>query len=385
MSSHFTRRRFLTTTAGGLSLGGAYPALGASPKTPTSAMPLRPLGKTGRMISIVGFGGGSRYLLQEDLDVAEQMIHRAIELGINYFDTGHSYRKGEVRESQHRYGRFLVPKYRKRITLTTKLSARDAETAKTQLEETLSDLQTDHVDVLHFHGLSKPEDIDRIVAKDGALKVFRQWKEQGVIGAIGVTGHQDSKVVLEAMKRIEPDCIMCPQNPGHGAKKGHPTYPGVDFASDVIPYALDHGIGLLAMKTMAQGNLIGKGGITAEELMQYALTLPIAAATIGMPDLDVLESCARIARTIEPMSDERRDKLCEKVAAAATDGTYPYLADGYIDGGRSIFMLSSPVCNDDKNQSPRAEATSTSSSTTAALILGSASSSRQLVRALQVV
>ncbi len=332
MNSSLTRRRFLTTTAGGLSLTDAYPALGAGSKPPTTTMPLRPLGKTGRMISIVGFGGGSRYLLQEDLDVAEKMIHRAIELGINYFDTGHSYTKGEVRESQQRYGRFLVPNYRKRITLTSKLGARDAETAKKQLDETLSDLKTDRLDVLHFHGLSKTKDIDQIIAKDGALKMYRKWKEEGVIGAIGVTGHYDSKVLLEAMKRIEPDCIMCPQNPGHGGKKGGPMYPGVDFANDVIPYALDHGIGLLAMKTMAQGRLIGKGEITARELMQYALTLPMAAATIGMPDMEVLESCARIARTIEPMSDEQRDKLCEKVVLAATDSTYPYMAEGYVDG-----------------------------------------------------
>jgi predicted aldo/keto reductase-like oxidoreductase len=332
MNSHFTRRGFLTTTAGGLSLAGAHPALAAGAKPQTTTMPLRPLGKTGRMISIVGFGGGSRYLLQDDLDVAEKMIHRAFELGINYFDTGHSYTKGEVRESQQRYGRFLIPNYRKRITLTTKLSARDAETAKKQLDETLSDLKTDRIDVLHFHGLSKTQDIDQIVAKNGALKAYRKWKEEGVIGAIGVTGHQNSKVILEAMKRIEPDCIMCPQNPGHGAKKGGPMYPGVDFANDVIPYALDHGIGLLAMKTMAQGRLIGKGRITARDLMQYALTLPVAAATIGMPDLEVIESCAQIARTIEPMSDEQRDKLCEKVASAATGGTFPYLAEGYVDG-----------------------------------------------------
>lgn len=332
MNSHFTRRRFLTTTAGGLSVAGAHPALAAGSKPLAAAMPLRPLGKTGRMISIVGFGGGSRYLLQEDMDVAEKMIHRAIELGINYFDTGHSYTKGDVRESQQRYGRFLVPSYRKQITLTTKLGARDAETAKKQLDETLSDLKTDHLDVLHFHGLARTQDIDQILAKDGAIKAYRKWKEEGVIGAIGVTGHQNSEVILEAMKRIEPDCIMCPQNPGHGGKRGYPNYPGVDFAKDVIPYALDHGIGLLAMKTMAQGRLIGNGGITARDLMQYALTLPLAAATIGMPDMEVLESCARIARTIEPMSDEQRDKLCEKVVLAAGEDTYPYLAKGYVDG-----------------------------------------------------
>lgn len=332
MNSHFSRRRFLATTAGGLSLAGASPSLAAGAEPQTATMPLRPLGKTGRMISIIGFGGGSRYLLQEDMDIAERMIHRAIELGINYFDTGHSYTKGEVRESQQRYGRFLVPSYRKQITLTSKLQGRDAETAKKQLDETLSDLKTDHLDVLHFHGLSTMNDIDKIVAKDGALKIYRKWKEEGVIGAIGVTGHQDSKVILEAMKRIEPDCVMCPQNPGHGAKKGGPLYPGVYFAEDVIPYALDHGIGLLAMKTMAQGKLIGLGGITPEDLIQYALTLPLAAATIGMPDMEVLESCAMIARRIRPMSDEQRDKLCEKAVSAAFDGTLPYLAEGYVDG-----------------------------------------------------
>lgn len=332
-NSHFTRRIFLTTTAGGISLAAAYPASAvAGPKSETATMPLRPLGKTGRMISIVGFGGGSRYLLQEDLKVAERMIHRAIELGINYFDTGHSYRKGEVRESQKRYGRFLVPNYRKRITLATKFSARDAETAKKQLDETLSDLKTDYIDILQFHGLTKSADVDQIVSKDGALKAFRKWKEEGVIGAIGVTGHQNSEVILEAMKRIEPDCVMCPQNPGHGPKRGYPMYPGVNFASDVIPYALNHGIGLMAMKIMAQGNLIGRGGITAEELIQYALTLPVAAAIIGMPSLEVVESCARIARTIEPMSDDVRDKLLKKVASAITDGMFPYLADGYVDG-----------------------------------------------------
>ena len=90
------------------------------------------------------------------------------------------------------------------------------------------------------------------------------------------------------------------------------------------------------MKTMAQGRLIGKGGITAEDLIQYALTLPMAAATIGMPDLEVLESCAMLARRIRPMSDEQRDRLCERIVLAATDDTFPYLADGYVDGQNMV-------------------------------------------------
>lgn len=127
-------------------------------------------------------------------------------------------------------------------------------------------------------------------------------------------------------------CVMCPQNPWHSVKKCGPMYPGVDFASDAIPYALDRGIGLLAMKTMAQGRLISLGGIAPEDLIQYALTLPMAAATIGMPDIKVLESCAMIARRIKPMSEEQRDRLCERILSAATDETFPYLAKGYVEG-----------------------------------------------------
>ena len=327
MNNPITRRTFISTTAAGVSLPAFAVAASSESQPENSSMPLRPLGKTGRMISIVGFGGGSRYLLQNDLGIAEKMIHRAIELGINYFDTAHSYLKDGKRESQQRYGRFLIPNYRKQITLTTKLEGRDAETAKRQFEEALQDLKTDHVDILHFHGLDQTEEIDRILAKDGALKAYQKWKDEGVIGAIGVTGHGNSKVIADALKRIQPDVVMCPQNPAHDG-----NYVGLNFAEDVIPYALEHGIGLLAMKTTAQNSLIGKGGVTAEELIRYTLTLPIAAAIIGMPNLEIVESNAKIAKTLAPISTENRNQIRKKLAFAAIDGTLPYRAEGYMDG-----------------------------------------------------
>src|SRR5438046_2777286 len=126
-----SRRKFLTAAgAAGVGLGVAAPAaLGAEANdtAASSAMPRRPLGKTGWLTSIVGFGGGSRYQNQEDLAVAEKMIHRAIELGINYFDTAYMYQIKGVRESYRRYSKFLIPNYRKQILLVSKLAARDAE------------------------------------------------------------------------------------------------------------------------------------------------------------------------------------------------------------------------------------------------------------------
>ncbi|MBN2314408.1 MAG: aldo/keto reductase [Sedimentisphaerales bacterium] len=329
MHADMDRRKFITAATAGAGLL-ALNAKTLEAQTPrTSTMPLRPLGKMGWMISIVGFGAGSRYLTQKNLDVAERMIHRAVELGINYFDTGFSYMTGDVRESHLRYGRFLTPNYRDRIYLSSKLHARDAETAKRDFEQTLIDLKTDHLDVLHFHGVASSEKIDKILAKDGALSVYRKLKEEGSIRAIGVTGH-DSRVIAEALRRIQPDCVMCPQNPAHAnVRRG---YKGLDFARDVTPYALEHGMGLLAMKTTAQNQLIGKGGVSAEQLVRYALSLPVAAAVIGMPTLEVVESNALIARTLKPMSDPERKKISQQLSDAVADGTLLYTAPGYRDG-----------------------------------------------------
>lgn len=330
MSKELSRRGFITTSAAGAGLI----AVGQSAKAEVmelAAMPLRPLGKTGRMISIVGFGGGSRYILQEDLEIAERMIDRAIELGISYFDTAYTYtNKAGQRESHQRYGKFLVPNYRNQITLSTKLSARDAEGAKKQFDDTINDLQTDHIDILHFHGLTTMDEIDQITAKDGALKFYHQLKDEGVIKHIGITGHADSKVILEGMKRIEPEVVMCPQNPAHDNIRG--GYEGLNFGKDVLPYGLEHGIGLLAMKTTAQNTLIGRNGVPVEKLIQYALTLPVAAAVIGMPSLEVVESNAKIARTLQPMDDQQRQLLNQQIASALFDGTLPYLQPGYYDG-----------------------------------------------------
>lgn len=327
MSNATSRRKFLTTSVAGAGLA-ALGTTETAQAAETGTMPLRPLGKTGLMIPIVGFGAGSRYCLQESDAEAEQMIHRAFELGINYFDTAHSYTLGEKRLSMQRFGKWLTPNYRDKITLTTKLAARDAEGAKQQMDECLSDLKTDHVDILHFHGVGSTEEVDQIIAKDGALKMYRKWQEEGVIKYIGITNHNDGDVLVDAMKRIKPDVVMCPQNPGHG----NGNQAGVDFASKVIPYALTHGIGMLGMKITAQNKLIGKGGMTAEELVRYALTLPVAAMVIGMPTLEVVESNAHIARTLKPMTEEERKAAQKKLMAVDMRKTAPYLAAGYVDG-----------------------------------------------------
>lgn len=294
-------------------------------------LPVRPLGMTGLMPTILGFGGGSRYLLIDDEEMTERMIHRAIELGVRYFDTAYSYTKaGKDRESLKRYGRHLTPNYRKQVLIASKTQARDAETAKRQIDACFADLKTDVIDVLHFHAVGKTEDVDQIVGPEGALKVFQDLKASGAIRAIGVTGHSDSKVLVDALERIQPDVIMSPQNPGHATESGRN---GVNFTRDVVPYALKHGIGLLGMKVTGQDHLTGKGGLTAPELVRYTMSLPVASAIIGMSSLEVLESCAQIARTLEPMSEQELAATRGKLMASIDPReTLPYFRPGYTDG-----------------------------------------------------
>lgn len=332
MGTSIPRRKLLAASVAGIGLAAAMlpQSDGANPAATLGGLPVRPLGMTGLMPTLVGFGGGSRYLSIEDEARAEQLIHRAIDLGVRYFDTAYDY--GKERESLKRYGKWLLPNYRARVIIATKIQARDAETAKRQIDETLALLKTSVVDVLHIHAIDRRADIDQLLAKDGALRVLRDLKQAGTIRAIGVTGHRDSRLMVEAMQRIEPDCIMTPQNPAHG---GGVQGNGAHFTEDVIPYGLKHGIGLLAMKVTAQDTLTGKAGVTATQLVRYAMSLPVASAVIGMSSLAVLESCAEIARTLEPMPAAEMARMRAKMVAAV-DGErpLPYVEPGYSDGTR---------------------------------------------------
>ena len=327
MSSPISRRAFVATSAAGVGLAAGGPRTDAGGTAP-GMLPVRPLGMTGLMPTLIGFGSGSQYMAVTDEAVAERMIHRAYELGVRYFDTAYTY--GAERGSVKRFGRWLVPSYRRDVLISAKTGARDAESAKRQIDEMFSLLNTDVIDVLHMHAITRREEVDALVAADGAAKVFRALKEQGAIRAIGVTGHTDSGVMVDAMRRIQPDCIMTPQNPGHGPN-GEQS--GAAFTADVVPYALKNGIGLLGMKATGRNVLTGKGGMEAPELVRYILSLPIAAAVIGMGAPGVVESCAEIARALEPMSAEELDAARTKILASIdVHAMLPYLRPGYTDG-----------------------------------------------------
>jgi uncharacterized protein len=292
---------------------GAMPPGGMGP----AGMPLRALGKTGLMVSIVGFGSGSQYLRASEAE-AERLIHRAIELGINYFDTAVSYGSGS---SQRRLGKYLVPMYRNKVVLVSKIMDRTAAGARRQLDQALRDLATDHLDILHFHEIGSVSEVDRIMAPGGAYEVYMAAKAQGVVKHIGVSGHSTAAILMNALARIKPDVMMCPQN---AAREN-------GFTDMVIPFAQQNGIGVLGMKVTAQDALI-RNGVKAEELVRYSLSLPVSSMIIGMRSLAVLESCAMLARTLKPLTPAEMMGVTGRLAAVDARRYLPYRRWGYRDG-----------------------------------------------------
>jgi hypothetical protein len=304
-----SRRQFLGAAAVGAAVAPSL-AVGAAPKIPT-----RPFGKTGREVPILGFGSGSRFLMYQDDDEALRALERAIDLGITYVDTAHSYGNGK---SEERIGRLMATR-RKDVTLATKLSARKADDAKRQIELSLKRLRTDHLDVLHIHALAGPEDLAAIEAPDGVLKAVYEAREQKVARAIGITCHADPAALKTALERHDFDCTQMALNAalarmaeGRGGMKATPM-PAGGFEELALPVAVRKGLGVIAMKVFGQDQIVGSAPI--EKLLTYALSLPVSLASCGMPRPEFIERNVEVARHFQPMSEAQRRRLTDSIAA----------------------------------------------------------------------
>lgn len=313
------RRDFLKTTVGvGLAASASSPA-GAQP----SGLPRRKLGSTGVEVSVLAFGGGSHFLGRVDgnEEKVRALIERALDLGINYFDTAAGYtHRPQVRLSETYFGRILSP-HRDRIFLASKAQDRDREGMLRSVEKSLELLRTDHLDLIQMHSLSRFDELDRLEAKDGALTALRELKDQGVVRFFGATGHYNPAVLLEAVRRFDIDTLLISMN---AAQAKHPLSmspgkPLAAFEEEVLPAAVEKGIGVIAMKVMGQSSIVGQGEgkATPEELIRYDLSLPIAACDIGHTSIPILEQNVAAARRFAPMSSGEMAALKARLAPSA--------------------------------------------------------------------
>ena len=306
---NLSRRRFLETTAFGAMVA---PAIGAAPAE--AKLPTRALGQTGLTVPILGFGSGSRFLMYKDEDEALEALNRAIDLGITYIDTAHSYGDGK---SEERVGKVMATR-RSEVTLATKLSDRTADGAWRQLETSLKRLKTDRLDVVHIHALSGGEDLARVEAADGVLKAMYRARDEKIVRAIGISCHASPSALKDALERHDFDCTQMALNAARARMADAPggmkatLMPRGGFEELALPVAIRKGMGVIAMKVFGQEQLIDAAPIDA--LITYALSLPVSLASLGMPRREFIERNAATARGFRPMSADDRRRLTDSIA-----------------------------------------------------------------------
>ena len=289
------RRTFLSSSA---AAGLGVPAFGADAnKVKGGDIPKRVFGKTGERLTIIGQAGGRFPMIT--FDEAKAITLRAYELGVTYFDTARIYWNGK---SEEVYGEVLPP-FRKNIFLTTKSPVRDRKGAEQDLEKSLRELKTDHVDLWQIHQVSTMDEVEQIFAPGGAIEAFEAAKKAGKCRFMGFTGHHDPEVHLAMLKHYDKyDTILMPLNPAD------PSY--LSFEKKVLPVAIERGMGIQAMKSTANSKLLHS--ITVRDCLSYVLSLPIHCLALGCTTIGQIEDDVRIAQQFTPMSQQQLAELRQK-------------------------------------------------------------------------
>lgn len=301
-----SRRRFLEGTA----VGAMVTCLPATANNDAAALPKRRLGKTGAEVSTLAMGGGSRYLMYKEEEQALDALQKALDLGITYVDTSDDY--GGDHLSERRIGKVIKARKEKPF-LATKLSNRNGQESARIVEQSLTTLQLEQVDLIHIHSLTTEEDLARIEAKGGVLEQLLKLRDRGLTRFIGITSHTDPYVLKTALERHDFDCTQMALN---GALVGMKSGAGgmvpneamrPSFETVALPVAVRKRMGVLAMKVFAQDALLPQ--TTPEKLLYYSLSLPVAAAVVGMPQLGHIEENVRLAKAFRPLPKSEMERI----------------------------------------------------------------------------
>lgn len=288
----------------------------STPETTKSGeMLYRTLGRTGEKVSIIGVGGSHIGQQKDELE-SIKIIRSAIDRGITFMDNSWDYNNGV---SEIRMGQALRNGYRQKVFLMTKVDGRTKLAAAKQIDESLTRLQTDHVDLMQFHEVIRMEDPDRIFAPDGALSAMLAAQKAGKVRYIGFTGHKDPLVHLRmldiaAQNNFHFDTLLMPLNVMDAHFRS--------FQHLVLPVALKEKIGVLSMKPMGGKFILKSNTVKPIECLHYAMNLPTSVVITGIDSIPILDQALEAVRTFQPMSQQQLTALLARTAQAAAQGQY---------------------------------------------------------------
>jgi len=293
-----------------------------------AAMPTHSLGKTGYKVGILSLGGQATLEMPGTEVESEKIINRAIDLGVNYIDTAPAYGNGQ---SLINIGRVMKTR-RKEVWLSSKTHVYNYDGAMRLLEDNLKTLQTDHLDTWQLHNVQKKEHLEQIFANDGAIKALEKAKSEGMVRTVGITGHYEPLVLLDAIKRYPFDLILLAAN----AADIH----YLSFKNYLLPEVLRQGIAIVGMKVATRGRMLSTwvppaiadqparmatpkpGTITIKEALSYNLSLPVSTTIIGIDNVAQIEEDVKIASEFSPLNEEQMREIEFKTLPIVRQGLY---------------------------------------------------------------
>lgn len=296
-------------------------------KTTENEMIYRKLGSTGERVSAIGVGGHHLGLKTVSEKTAVRIVHEAIERGINFFDNSWDYNEGR---SERRMGKALKDGRREKIFLMTKIDGRTKNIAAKQIDESLKRLKTDCIDLIQHHEILRFEDPNRIFdQKEGANLAMLEAQKAGKLRFIGFTGHKDPRIHLYMLevareKGFKFDAVQMPVNLMDAHFRS--------FTNLVLPELVKQKIGVLAMKTMANGIILKSKTVTPIECLHYALNQPTSVVITGIDSPKILNQAFEAVKTFKPLTQKETAMLLAKTKEVAMQGKFePFKTTSIFD------------------------------------------------------
>ena len=320
METHnkITRRRFLGKIVGGTTAAILLPNLTTAAKTSKSDDTLvrRVLGRTKEKVTVLGLGTAPVGEGPIDVEEGIKIFGAAIDRGVNYIDTARVYGNAEEILGH------VIPKKRDKLFVVTKVSTDSAEKAERSLGESMRRLKTDYLDLVHIHSIGG-KNIDRVLAKDGALNFLLKQKEKGKIRFIGISGHNRPANFVRMIKTDQIDVVMCVIN--------YADRNIYDFETKVLPEARKRNVACVAMKVYVgikggfRNHRKGYVGCVTEpalmpQAISYALDLKgVSVAVVGPYTLEHSIQNVGFAKKYKPLSKEQLSDLMKLGKKLAPD------------------------------------------------------------------
>ena len=290
-------------------------AASPSAKAESRLVDRRKLGRTGANVSILGLGLGAAFM-EQSLGTAHALLESALAKGINYWDTARSYGPSEGMIAP------VVERNRNRVFLASKSDARDYDGFKRDLERSLQVLRTNYIDLYQLHDLRQHELANLSAIESGAVRAAREAKDQKIIRAFGITGHASAGLMIECIKRFDPDTVLTiflVTRPDKGR-----------YEDELLPLARSRNIGLIGMKAIRYGR---QAKLPATQLLRYALSLDgVHTVIVGLDSFSRLDEDAGVASGFRSMKAAARLQMHRNAASALADVVVPWDQPGYVDG-----------------------------------------------------